>query len=145
MRRISILQEARRYEMAACASSARAPGWLGAGELGCCRELRAEIGSPNLVHHLVQTLEMFVPVDPAGVFLLVGRAVLAGRLWSYHFEDQAVELVVRIIRTYIAEHRSIFEKYPDCLRVLRELLDLFITAGWPSARTVAYRVDEVFR
>jgi hypothetical protein len=44
------------------------------------------------------------------VFLLIGKAVLAGRLWCYHFEDQAVELVVRIIRTYIAEHRSIFEK-----------------------------------
>ena len=108
-------------------------------------DLLAEIGSPNLVHHLVQTLEMFVPIDPARVFLLIGKSVLAGRLWSYHFEDQAVELVVRIIRTYIAEHRSIFEKNPDCLRVLRELLDLFITAGWPSARIVAYRVDEIFR
>ncbi len=108
-------------------------------------DLLAEIGSPNLVYHLVQTLEMYVPVDPAGVFLLIGNAVLAGRLWSYHFEDQAVELVVRIIRTYIAEYRSIFETHPDCLRLLRELLDLFITAGWPSARIVAYRVDEVFR
>jgi hypothetical protein len=115
--------------------SALAPSW----------DLLAEIGSPNLVHHLVQTLELFVPLDPAKAFLLIGKSVLAGRLWSYHFEDQAVELVVRIIRTYIAEHRSIFEKEPDCLRVLRELLDLFITAGWPSARIVAYRVDEVFR
>jgi hypothetical protein len=34
---------------------ALAPSW----------DLLAEIGSPNLVHHLVQTLEMFVPVDPA--------------------------------------------------------------------------------
>jgi hypothetical protein len=107
--------------------------------------LLAEIGTPRLVHHLVQTLEMFVPIDPAKVFLLIGQSVLAGRLWSYHFEDQAVELVVRVIRTYIAEHRSIFEKAPDCLRVLRELLDLFIIAGWPSARVVAYRVDEIFR
>lgn len=114
-------------------------------ELAASWDLLAEIGSPNLVHHLVQTLEMYVPVDPAGVFLLIGKSVLAGRLWSYHFEDQAVELVVRIIRTYIAEHRSIFERHPDCLRVLRELLDLFITAGWPAARIVAYRVDEIFR
>ena len=114
---------------------ALAPSW----------DLLAEIGSPNLVHHLVQTLEMFAPVDPVQVFLLIGKSVLAGKLWTYHFEDQAVELVVRIIRTYIAEHRSIFEKNPDCLRTLRELLDLFITAGWPSARIVAYRVDEIFR
>jgi hypothetical protein len=114
---------------------ALAPSW----------DLLVEIGSPNLVHHLVQTLEMFVPIDPARVFLLIGKSVLAGRLWSYHFEDQAVEIVVRIIRTFIAEHRSIFEKNSDCLRVLRELLDLFITAGWPSARIVAYQVDEIFR
>jgi hypothetical protein len=114
---------------------ALAPSW----------DLLAEIGSPNLVHHLIQTLEMYVPADPARVFLLIGKAVLAGKLWSYHYEDQAVDLVVRIIRTCIAEHRSIFERNPDCLRALRELLDLFITAGWPSARIVAYRVDEVFR
>lgn len=108
-------------------------------------DLLVEIGAPGLVHHVVQTLEMFVPIDPAGVFLLIGRSVLAGKLWRYQFESQAVDLVVRIIRTYIAEHRSIFEKNPECLRMLRELLDLFITAGWPSARVVAYRVDEVFR
>lgn len=86
---------------------------------------------------LVQTLEIFVPVDPAGVSLLIGKAVLAGKLWSYHFEDQAVELVVRIIRTYIAEPRSIFEKNPEYLRVLRDLLDLLITAGWSSASRAA--------
>jgi hypothetical protein len=108
-------------------------------------DLLAEIGTPRLAHRLVETLEMFVPIDPARVFLLIGQSVLAGRLWSYHFESQAVDLVVRIIRTYIAEHRSIFESSPECLRALRELLDLFITAGWPSARIVAYRVDEVFR
>jgi hypothetical protein len=114
---------------------ALAPSW----------DLLVEIGSPGLVHHLVQTLEMFVPIDPARVFLLIGQSVLAGKLWRYQFESQAVDLVVRVIRTYIAEHRSIFEKNPECLRMLRELLDLFITAGWPSARVVAYRVDEVFR
>jgi hypothetical protein len=108
-------------------------------------DLLVEIGAPGLVHHLVQTLEMFVPIDPARVFLLIGQSVLAGKLWRYQFESQAVDLVVRVIRTYIAEHRSIFEKNPECLRMLRELLDLFITVGWPSARVVAYRVEEVFR
>jgi hypothetical protein len=108
-------------------------------------DLLVEIGAPGLVHHVVQTLEMFAPIDPGRVFLLIGRSILAGKLWRYQFESEAVDLVVRIIRTYIAEHRSIFEKNPECLRVLRELLDLFITAGWPSARVAAYRVDEVFR
>ena len=114
---------------------ALAPSW----------DLLAEIGAPKLVHSLVQTLEMFIPVDPERVFLRIGNAVLAGKLWRYQFESQAVDLIVRVIRTYIAEHRSIFQKSPECLRVLREILDLFITAGWPSARSLSYRVDEVFR
>jgi hypothetical protein len=42
-------------------------------------ELLAEIGSPTLVHHLVQRLEMFVPLDLARVFLLLGESVLAGK------------------------------------------------------------------
>jgi len=108
-------------------------------------DLLAEIGTPKLVHSMVQTLEMFVPADPARAFLLIGKSVLAGRIWKYHFESQAVDLIVRVIRACIAEHRSIFERNPECLRVLRQLLDLFITAGWSSARIVAYRVDEVFR
>jgi hypothetical protein len=105
----------------------------------------AEIGSPKLVNKLIESLELFIPIDSETVFLRIGRAAQAGKLWRYQQESQAAELIVRIVRSYIADHRSIFQRNADCLRVLPEVLDLFISAGWPSARLLSYRVDEVFR
>ncbi len=105
----------------------------------------AGIGSPQLVHKLIQSLELFIPMDSEAVFLLIGKAALAGKLWRYQQEPEAASLIGRIVRTYIADHRSIFQKNASCLRVLREVLDLFISAGWPVARQLSYRVDEVFR
>jgi hypothetical protein len=105
----------------------------------------AGIGSPQLVHKLIQSLELFIPIDPETVFSLIGKAALAGKLWRYQQEPEAASLIARIVSTYIADHRSIFQKNASCLRVLREVLDLFISAGWPAARQLSYRVDEVFR
>lgn len=108
-------------------------------------DLLAEIGSPKLVHKLIESLELFIAIDPETVFLRIGRAAQAGKLWQYQQESQAADLVVRIVRSYIADYRSLFQRNAECLRVLREVLDLFMSASWPSARLLSYRVDEVFR
>jgi hypothetical protein len=42
------------------------------------------------------------------------------------------------IRIY-APHR------PEHLAALRELLDVFIDAGWPQAHRLVYSLDEIFR
>jgi hypothetical protein len=33
----------------------------------------------------------------------------------------------------------------ECRRVLIEILDTFVEAGWPSARRLTYRIEEIFR
>ena len=108
-------------------------------------DLMANIGEPQLAHHLVQILEMFIPVDAEQAFLRMGKVVQAAKLWGYHNESAAVEVVVRMIRIYIADHRSLFQRNPECLRVLREIMEVFMGAGWPSARNLSYRLDEIFR
>lgn len=108
-------------------------------------ELMADIGEPQLAHHLVQVLEMFIPVDAERAFLRMGRVVQAAKIWGYHKESAAVEVVVRTVRIYIADHRSLFQRNPECLRVLREIMEVFMDAGWPSARSLSYRLDEIFR
>ena len=104
----------------------------------------AELGFPSLVHNLLKTLESFVSLDPTGVFLRIGRIVRAGQRGGYQYESPAVDLVVRLIQRYLAEHQAVFRD-KKCQRTLLEVLDTFVEAGWPSARRLAYRLEEIFR
>lgn len=70
----------------------------------------ADISEPLLAHHLVQILEMFIPVDAERAFLRMDKIVQAAKIWGYHEESAAVEVVVRTIRIYIADHRSLFQR-----------------------------------
>jgi hypothetical protein len=105
----------------------------------------AIIGLPGLAHHLVETLELFIPVDPRGVFLRIAAIVRAGRRWGYEYEDLAQDLIVRIIERYLAEYRSILQQNRQSQTALRETLETFITAASASAQRLAYKVDEIFR
>jgi hypothetical protein len=105
----------------------------------------ADLGFPSLVHHLVETLESLAIADPAGVFLRLGRVVRAGKAGGYQYESLAADLIVRLIERYLAEYRFVLRANPECRRVLLEILDTFVEAGWPSARRLTYRMEEIFR
>jgi hypothetical protein len=105
----------------------------------------ADLGFPSLVHHLLKTLEFLVTVDPAGVFLRIGRIVHSGRAYGYQYESLAADLVVHLVERYLAEYRYVLREHEECRRVLLHVLDLFVEAGWPSARRLTYRMEEIFR
>lgn len=105
----------------------------------------ADIGLPSTAHHLLETLEFFVPLDPRDVFLRIGRVVRAGQQGGYQYESLAADLIVRLVERYLAEYRSLLRDDPECRRTLVEILDVFVQAGWPSARQLAYRLEEIFR
>jgi hypothetical protein len=114
-------------------------------EVGTIFDDLAIIGLPGLAHHLVETLELFIPVDPRGVFLQIAAIVRAGKRWGYEYEDLAQDLIVRIIERYLAEYRSILQQNRQSQTALRETLETFITAASASAQRLAYKVDEIFR
>ena len=105
----------------------------------------AEVGLASTAHYLLETLESLIPVDPSAVFLQIGRVLRAGTKGAYQFESLAVDLFVRVVERYLAEYRDIFQRNAECRRTLLEALDIFVEAGWPSARRLTYRLDEVFR
>jgi hypothetical protein len=105
----------------------------------------ADFGSPNVTHHLLQTLESFIRFDPRGVFLTISRVICAGQQGGYQYESLAADLIVRIIERYIAEYRPLFREDADCRHCLIEILDIFVQAEWPSARRLTYRMSEIFR
>jgi hypothetical protein len=105
----------------------------------------ADVGLPSLAHHLLETLEAFIPSDPEGVFLRIGRVIRSGQKGGYQYESLAADLMVRLVEQYLAEYRAILRENEECRRTLLEVLDIFVQAGWPSARRLTYRLEEIFR
>ena len=105
----------------------------------------AEVGLPSVAHHLLETLETFIPLDPKGVFIRIGRVVRSGQKGFYEYESLAVGLIVRLIELYLADHQGIFQQYEVCRQTLREILDIFVQVGWPEALRLTYRLEEIFR
>ena len=106
----------------------------------------AEIQLPSVTHHLVQTLEFFVPLDPRGVFLRIDRAVAqGGQQGGYQLESLAVGTIVALIRRYLADYRALLHQDTECRRALQRILDSFVAVGWPEARRLTYQLDDIFR
>ncbi len=100
---------------------------------------------PRVTHRLVQTLEKMVPAAPADVFLQIGYIVRASEASGYQYESLAADVVVKLVERYLAEYRIILRERDDCRGTLIEVLDIFVRVGWPSARRLTYRMEEIFR
>jgi len=105
----------------------------------------SEFGYPSLTHHLLETLEYLITFEPDAVFLLVGRVIKKGREGGYQYESLAIDLIVRLVERFIAEYRQRLQENEECRRALIEILDTFVEAGWPAARRLTYRMEEIFR
>lgn len=108
-------------------------------------DLLAELNIPSITHYMLQTLEFLVPINPELVFELIGKVVNYGEGGGYHFESLGIKLVVSLVERYLSEFRLIFEESDSCQQILIEILDIFVKAGWPEARRLTYRLDELFR
>ncbi len=100
---------------------------------------------PNLTHHLLQMLESLIPANPSYMFLRIGYILLGGKDGGYQYEVFAVDLIVRVVERYLAEFRDVLREKEECLQMLINILDIFVDVGWPSARRLTYRIDEIFR
>ena len=108
-------------------------------------EALADVGRASLTHHLVQTLETFIPCAPHEVFLITRRILRSGEKWGYQYESLAVGTFVRLMERFLAEYRFLFQDNSDCREALVEMLDIFVRAGWPQAQRLTYRLEEIYR
>ncbi len=105
----------------------------------------ADSRSPETQHQLVQLYEFLIPGNPGAVFgrlhaLLVGR----GAQQDYHYETLAVEVVVRMIKRYLADHRAIFDDEERRTQLVG-ILELFSDAGWADALQLLFDLPELLR
>lgn len=114
-------------------------------ELQPILEQLATVGIPSIAHHLLETLEVLIASDPGGVFLIIGAVVRGAKVAGYHYESLAVNLIVRLVERYLADYRVLLREDERCRQVLLEVLDTFVDAGWPAARRLTYRLEEIWR
>lgn len=102
-----------------------------------------DIGFPHATHNIVQYLERFIPVDPAGVFAQLVHAVRMSEAFGYSVEQLAADEIVGIVDEYLADHRNVFGDQAR-LKDLVDLLDILIRAGWPRAQELSFRLVEIW-
>jgi hypothetical protein len=108
-------------------------------------ETLGSLGHPSTTHRLMELYETVVTFDARGVFLAVHRMVTSGVGGGYQHESMGADQIVKFVGRYLADHRHIFRDDEKSRAALRELLDVFVKAGWPSARRLTHRLEEVFR
>ena len=107
--------------------------------------LLSGVAIPSVAHHLIEMLESFVPFSPAEVFHAISNVVRAAKGWGYQYDSMAVDLLVKVTERYLAEHRILLQQDLRCREELIDILETFVNAGWPSARRLSYRLEEIFR
>lgn len=100
----------------------------------------------HTVYHLLQLLERLVAIDPARAFDLAAHALRAGGARSgYQYESMGLNLMVRLVGVFLADHKEIFFEEPNRRAALIECLEAFMEAGWPAAQRLLYRLPELIR
>lgn len=96
-------------------------------------------------YDVLQTLEFLIGVDHAGIILRVAALVRRAERDGIQYESMAADLVVRIVERYLAEYGTLFRETAGAREALLDILDVFVSAGWPGATRLTYRLGEVFR
>ncbi len=105
---------------------------------------------PHTAHQIVQTLYHLLPCAPDEIFLLAARSILcSSKKARFQYEPLAVGDVVKLIQRVLADYRGLFRsetgRESECLGALLQVLDLFVEAGWPEARQLTHRLEEIYR
>ncbi|WP_371181109.1 hypothetical protein [Xanthomonas sacchari] len=105
--------------------------------------LIGDVGTPHTIYYLLQLLERFIPCDPGGAFDLIANSLLGGgKRFGYQYEPMGTDLLVRLVGVYLADNKEVFED-TSRRQALVECLEVFMQAGWPSARRLLYRLPEL--
>lgn len=99
---------------------------------------------PHTTYYLLQLVERLVDVEPAGAFDLAASFLRAGGQSGYQNESLGVDLLVKLVGVFLADHKEIFED-ADRRAALVDCLETFLEAGWPAARRLLYRLPELIQ
>ncbi len=134
-------------------ATGRVNGGMGIDEAGCEIYLRevastldliADQAQPHTIYQLLQLVEILAPQNPERAFDLTARAIRGGAKGGYQYEPLGTELMVRLISSFLADSKEIFGA-EERRQALVDCLEIFMEAGWPSARKLLYRLPELLQ
>jgi hypothetical protein len=114
-------------------------------EVGPIIDTLADVGLAPLAHHLLELLELLVPFRQERAFLHIARVVRGARVSNYQYDSLGQGVVLRLVQRYLAEYREVVESSSACRAALLDVLDIFVSAGWPEALQLSYRLDDIYR
>jgi hypothetical protein len=103
------------------------------------------ISLANVVHVVLEILQQLMECDPGPVLLRILTAVRSGQKGAYQFESLGLDLIVKLVRRYLADHRLLLQADRAYRDAIVEILDVFVRVGWPAAMELTFRLDEIFR
>jgi hypothetical protein len=108
-------------------------------------ELIADQAQPHAIYQLLQLVEILAPHEPERAFDLTARAIRGGGAkGGYQFESLGADLMVRLLSSCLADNKEIFA-VEERRQALVDCLEIFMEAGWPSARKLLYRLPELLQ
>jgi hypothetical protein len=104
---------------------------------------------PHTAYYHIQTLTHLLQHAPAEIFLMAAKSIRSSCEAGFQYDSLAANKVVELVQRALADHREIFNRKDstesECLVALLEVLDLFVDAGWPQARQLTHRLEELYR
>jgi hypothetical protein len=99
---------------------------------------------PQTAHYLMQTLNAVLPFDPVPVIIYAAAVCRASTKFSYQYDRLAIDEMTKLVERVLADHKDVLRS-PEAANAIGEMLDTFVTAGWPAAMTLTFRLDEAIR
>lgn len=99
----------------------------------------------GLIHRTVQSIAYLLEADPERALRLMHAFVIdGGRAGGYQYEVLAVAEVVDAVERILADHRFVLRN-PRAVDQLRDLLEVFVDAGWPAAHRLTFSIEQILR
>ncbi len=95
------------------------------------------------MQHLMEIFNAVVSAEPVKVLMLASTLLNGPRL-GYEFDQMAITQVVQLTETLLADHREILRDGQNAAR-LGDIIDVFVSAGWPQATRLVMRLDSAIR
>jgi hypothetical protein len=99
----------------------------------------------STVHHLVESFNTLLPINPSEVLEATARLITTTRETSgYAFDALAIQPFVQFAEKMLADHKDILREGNNAV-YFAEILDAFVSAGWPIATQFVMRLDAALR
>jgi hypothetical protein len=95
-------------------------------------------------YRLMEMLNGVLALDPEGVIEMAWEVVISGRPHGFNLDSLAIEQVVKITESILADYR-LQARVDTALGQILEIIEIFSETGWPQALRLVWRLDEVYR